>query len=95
MPLSRPPSRHQGKRLAFLLSDGQLKDEAWLEDVNGLLNAGEVPNLFPQDERMQARRGGALGTAVGRGRAHAAGWERAASAAGHRTEGVDGLRRRA
>jgi dynein heavy chain len=36
----------------FLLSDGQLKDEAWLEDVNGLLNAGEVPNLFPADERM-------------------------------------------
>ena len=50
-------ARSQGKRLVFLLSDGQLKDEAWLEDVNCLLNAGEVPNLFPPDERMQARHG--------------------------------------
>lgn len=58
---AKPPQRHQtrpadvnpqGKPLVFLLSDGQLKDEAWLEDVNGLLNAGEVPNLFPADERM-------------------------------------------
>jgi dynein heavy chain len=36
----------------FLLSDGQLKEEAWLEDVNNLLNAGEVPNMFLPDERM-------------------------------------------
>lgn len=37
----------------FLLSDGQLKDEAWLEDINNLLNSGEVPNLFSGDERAQ------------------------------------------
>jgi hypothetical protein len=46
---------NQGKRLVFLLSDGQLKEDGWLEDVNKLLNAGEVPNMFPQDERMQVR----------------------------------------
>lgn len=37
----------------FLLSDGQLKEEAWLEDVNNLLNSGEVPNMFAADEKMQ------------------------------------------
>lgn len=31
----------------------QIKDEAFVEDINNLLNAGEVPNMFPQDERMQ------------------------------------------
>jgi len=31
-----------------------------LEDVNNLLNAGEVPNMFPQDEKMQVGLG-ALG----------------------------------
>jgi len=30
-----------------------VKDEAYLEDINGLLNAGEVPNLFPADEKAQ------------------------------------------
>ncbi|KAI8468854.1 MAG: dynein heavy chain 8 [Monoraphidium minutum] len=42
----------EGKRLAFLMSDGQLKEEAWLEDIGQLLNGGEVPNMFPQDERI-------------------------------------------
>ena len=41
----------------FLLSDAQLKDEAWLEDVNNLLNGGEVPNMFSADERAQVRAG--------------------------------------
>ena len=26
-----------------------------MEDLNNLLNGGEVPNLFPADERLQAR----------------------------------------
>ena len=29
------------------------QDESYLEDINGLLNAGEVPNLFPSDEKAQ------------------------------------------
>lgn len=33
---------------------GQIKDEACMEDLNNLLNGGEVPNLFPADERLQA-----------------------------------------
>ena len=28
-----------------------------MEDLNNLLNGGEVPNLFPPDERLQVRDG--------------------------------------
>ena len=37
----------------FLLTDTQIKEESFLEDVDGLLNAGEVPNLFPLDEKQE------------------------------------------
>ena len=47
---------HQAGALAqqtvFLFSDSQLKEEAFLEDINNILNTGEVPNLFPKDELM-------------------------------------------
>jgi dynein heavy chain len=36
----------------FLLTDTQIKEESFLEDVDGLLNAGEVPNLFELDEKQ-------------------------------------------
>lgn len=35
----------------FLFSDSQIKLEGFVEDINALLNSGEVPNLFPYDER--------------------------------------------
>ncbi len=37
----------------FLLTDTQIKEESFLEDVDGLLNAGEVPNLFALDEKQE------------------------------------------
>ena len=37
----------------FLFSDSQIKQESFLEDINNLLNAGEVPNLFPMDEKQE------------------------------------------
>eukprot|EP00803_Ostreobium_quekettii_P003694 evm.model.scf_198.7 EVM.evm.TU.scf_198.7 scf_198:70733-88803(+) len=40
-----------GQSCVFLFSDTQIKDEAFVEDINCLLNSGEVPNLFPYDER--------------------------------------------
>ena len=43
----------EGKACMFLFSDTQIKDEAFVEDINNLLNAGEVPNMFPTDEKMQ------------------------------------------
>ena len=36
----------------FMLMDTQLVDEVFVEDINNLLNTGEVPNLFPDDEMV-------------------------------------------
>ena len=41
----------EGKRTVFLFSDGQVKDEVFVEDINMLLNTGDVPNIFAADER--------------------------------------------
>ena len=43
----------EGKSTVFLLTDTQIKEEAFLEDVDGLLNAGEVANLFALDEKQE------------------------------------------
>lgn len=40
------------KPIVFLLTDTQIKDEAFVEDVNHILNNGEVPNLFPPEEYL-------------------------------------------
>ncbi|CAD7701708.1 unnamed protein product [Ostreobium quekettii] len=41
------------KQTVFLFSDTQIKDEAFVEDINNILNSGEVPNMFATDEKMQ------------------------------------------
>ena len=38
--------------LVFLFSDTQIKRETMVEDINNMLNSGEVPNLFPNDEKV-------------------------------------------
>lgn len=38
------------QKMMFLFSDTQIVYESFLEDINNILNSGEVPNLFPQDE---------------------------------------------
>ena len=40
----------EGKSLVLLLTDTQIVSEEFLEDVNCLLNSGEIPNLFDADE---------------------------------------------
>jgi dynein heavy chain len=35
----------------FVFSDNQIVSENFLEDINNLLNTGEIPNLFPKEEK--------------------------------------------
>ena len=39
-----------GKPTVFMFSDTQIKSESFVEDLNNILNNGEVPNLFEADE---------------------------------------------
>jgi dynein heavy chain len=41
----------KGKQISFLLTDSQIIDESILEDINNLLNSGEVPNIFPAEAK--------------------------------------------
>eukprot|EP00741_Cyanophora_paradoxa_P012299 tig00000169_g11885.t1 len=40
----------EGKPVVFLFSDTQIVSEAFLEDINNLLNSGDVPNMFRDDD---------------------------------------------
>ena len=42
-----------GKDTVFLFADSQIIDEAFLEDLNNILNTGEISNLFALDEMDQ------------------------------------------
>lgn len=41
----------EGKKTVFLFSDTQIITSKFIEDINNLLNSGEVPNIFPADEK--------------------------------------------
>ena len=41
----------KGNPTSFLFTDTQIKQESFLEDVNNILNTGEVPNIFAADEK--------------------------------------------
>lgn len=43
----------EGKGTVFLITDTQIKEESFLEDIDNLLNTGEVPNLFAAEEKQE------------------------------------------
>ena len=47
------PSGIHNKRTAFLINDNQITNESFLEDVNNLLNSGEIPNLWAPEDKEQ------------------------------------------
>ncbi|XP_071960977.1 dynein axonemal heavy chain 3-like [Antedon mediterranea] len=42
-----------GLQTVFLFGDHQIKDESFLEDVNMILNTGDIPNLYENEERLE------------------------------------------
>lgn len=46
-------ARNVGRGHVFLFSDTQLVKDSFLEDINNILNTGEVPNLFASEEQEE------------------------------------------
>ena len=42
-----------GKPTTFLIADTQIKETAMLEDINNLLNSGEIPNLYDVEQKAE------------------------------------------
>jgi len=41
----------EGKPVAFTMTDSQILQETFMEDLNNILNTGEIPNLMlPEDK---------------------------------------------
>lgn len=43
----------EGKKTVFVLKDNQIFNEDQLEDISSILTRGEIPGLFPNDERIK------------------------------------------
>lgn len=41
----------EGKGVVFQFTDTQILKESFLEDINNILNSGEVPNLWKQEDK--------------------------------------------
>ena len=37
----------------FLFSDNQIKEESFMEDINMILNSGDLPNLYTAEEKAE------------------------------------------
>lgn len=42
----------KNRPITFLISEGQIKESYFLQDIDALLNSGEVPNLFTLEEQQ-------------------------------------------
>ncbi|XP_055985527.1 dynein axonemal heavy chain 12 [Sorex fumeus] len=47
----------KGQKFVFLITDTQIKEEAFLEDIDSVLNTGEIPNIFAADEKQEVMEG--------------------------------------
>ncbi len=43
----------KGNQVTFLFTDTQITDESFLEDINNLLNSGDIPNLWEPEEKKE------------------------------------------
>ena len=43
----------KGMPTSFLFTDNSIKEEAFLEDINNILNTGEVPNIFTAEDKVE------------------------------------------
>lgn len=41
----------EGKPICFVMTDTQIISESFMEDINNVLNTGEIPNLMQQEDR--------------------------------------------
>nr|XP_021153643.1 dynein heavy chain 12, axonemal isoform X1 [Columba livia]XP_021153644.1 dynein heavy chain 12, axonemal isoform X1 [Columba livia]XP_021153645.1 dynein heavy chain 12, axonemal isoform X1 [Columba livia]XP_021153646.1 dynein heavy chain 12, axonemal isoform X1 [Columba livia]XP_021153647.1 dynein heavy chain 12, axonemal isoform X1 [Columba livia]XP_021153648.1 dynein heavy chain 12, axonemal isoform X1 [Columba livia] len=43
----------KGLKTVFIITDTQIKEESFLEDIDSVLNSGEIPNIFAADEKQE------------------------------------------
>ena len=41
----------EGKPVTWIFPDSQIVEESFVEDINNILNSGDIPNLWESDEK--------------------------------------------
>jgi len=50
------PAGVGGEKISLIINDNQITNEIFLEDINSLLNSGEIPNLWENEQRDEIMR---------------------------------------